>query len=259
MVFICVIIITACNTKANLSDKKSGEINSNSQTNAEEKKTNSSQHSIPLPLQEAIRQNRDTVGWLRISGTDIDNPVYQSINNEKYLRLNDSGEYDIWGCYYADLYSNLTAKDNLMQNTVIYGHSEETENPDGKRFSQLFRYLDLDFIKANPVIQLTIGADVLEFEIFAVFFTDIDFYYIDPSPSNQGFDSFIAEVGAKDEYLFEGITITEQDKLLTLSTCATRYDTGKTGNHRLVIMARLTDMKSSVSIRENPTPKRPKT
>ena len=132
MVFICVIIITACNTKANLSDKNSGEINSNLQTNAEEKNSNSSQQSIPLPLQEAIRQNPDTVGWLRISGTDIDNPIYQSTNNEKYLRLNDNGEYDIWGCYYADLYSNLTAKDSLVQNTVIYGQPEETVNPDGK-------------------------------------------------------------------------------------------------------------------------------
>lgn len=81
--------------------------------------------------------------------------------------------------------------------------------------------------------------------MFAVFFTDTDFYYIDPNLSDQGFHTFKKIIEAKNEYIFENSGITDKDKLLTLSTCAYRYDTEKTGNHRLVVMARLLPKGSS--------------
>lgn len=212
----------------------------------------------PSPLDMAKAGNPDTVAWLRIPNTDIDNPIMQTSNNEDYLRRNENDKYDIWGCYFADYYSNLTSKDNLLQNTVVYGHSESSENPDGKRFTQLFHYLDLDFLKANPNIYLTIAEDELTFQIFGVFFTDTDFYYIDPNPSDQGFDSFMAEVNAKNEFVFDGISVSEQDKLLTLSACAYRYDTQKTGDHRLVVMAKLVEDDTQLpNVTANPNPKRP--
>lgn len=51
-----------------------------------------------------------------------------------------------------------------------------------------------------------------------------------------------------------------QLKLLTLSTCAYRYDNKKTGNQRLVVMAKLLPegtIGQTVSIAANPNPQRP--
>ncbi len=217
----------------------------------------------PTDLDLAREANADTVGWLTVTGTDIDNPLMQSVDNSYYLNRDELGEYDGWGCYFADYYANLTNADTLIQNTVIYGHAQNPENADGVKFSQLFRYLEQDFLEENPYIYLTVGQgdteETLAFEIFAVFYTGIDFYYINPSPSSDGFDTFIDTVLAKSEYIFSDADITEDDKLLTLSTCSHLYDTEDTGNQRLVVMAKLVDSDSGTgqTITANPDPVRP--
>ncbi|MFI3284072.1 MAG: class B sortase [Erysipelotrichaceae bacterium] len=207
----------------------------------------------------AKEDNTETIAWLRVPDTDVDNQVMQTTDNSKYLYTNEQGDYDRWGCYFADYYSNLTSKEQLNQNTVIYGHSgsaELNENPDGNRFSQLFRFLELDFINENPYIYLTINDDVLPFEIFAVFHTSTDFYYINPTPSNVGFEEFINTITKKNEYIFEGVDVEETDKILTLSTCSHRYDIDASGNHRLVVMGKLVDgvkeKESNIFLNSNP-------
>lgn len=267
-VLLSIALFTACNGKAADTEKNTS---SNVQTSTDqtldsstiqEKSENQSSGEATSEISSltlAKQGNPDTVAWLRIPGTEIDNPVMQTGNNEDYLKKNENGKYDIWGCYFADYYSALIDRTSLTQNTVIYGHSESTENPDGKRFTQLFRYLDLDFMQKNPNIYLAVGEEELAFEVFAVFFTDTDFYYIDPNPSDQDFDAFRKTIAEKNEYIFS-TDVTEQDRLLTLSACAYRYDTEETGNHRLVVMAKLLPegiASSQVTVSANPSPKRP--
>ena len=258
---IFIIFFTACNGKA---VDLGGNTNSIAESSSQKYNESSVGKNTPLlrekttQLDLAKEENLDTVAWLHIPGTDIDNPVMQTSNNEDYLKRDENGKYDIWGSYFADYYSVLANKDSLLQNTVIYGHSESTENLDGKRFTQLFCYLDINFLKENPNINLTVGKEKLTFQIFAVFFTGTDFYYIDPQPSEQGFKKFMSEVNVRNEYLFEGNAVTEQDKLLTLSTCAYRYDIKKTGNQRLVVMAKLVEDNAQVlQVTANPNPQRP--
>lgn len=266
-VALCIVLFTACNGKA--VDLKSN-ANSSSETSITE---NDNQEIMKPSVNEntpsqkefnsidlAKQANPDIIAWLSIPGTEIDHPVMQTSNNEDYLRRNENGEYDIWGSYFADYYSVLTNKSSLLQNTVIYGHSESTENPNGKRFTQLFRYLDIDFLKENPNIYLTVGNDRVTFQVFAIFFTDTDFYYIDPKPSDQGFENFAKAIANKNEYVFEGNAITPQDRLLTLSACAYRYDTEKTGNHRFVVMGKLIPEIKEIEFYEahyNSNPQRP--
>ncbi|MEG2929962.1 MAG: class B sortase [Oscillospiraceae bacterium] len=215
--------------------------------------------SADSPLGKAKAKNEDAVGWLKIPGTEIDNVVMQAPDNEYYLSRDEAKEKSPWGCYFADYYADLTSTKNLIQNTVIYGHTENIDNPDGKRFSQLFKFTDLDFTKANRNIYLTVGASDATFEVFAVFYSDTDFYYIDPSPSDQGFDKFMAEVNARNEFIFEGVEVTEQDKLLTLSGCSHKYDEDKTGDQRIVVMAKQVKDGTTPTgaITKKPTPKHP--
>ena len=56
---------------------------------------------------------------------------------------------------------------------------------------------------------------------------------------------------------FDGVTFSEEDTVLTLSTCCRKYDTANTGNQRLVVMAKLlpegaTVQDFNVSLVENP-------
>ena len=207
-------------------------------------------------LATASGENPDTVAWLYLPGTEIDDPVVQAENNDYYLRRTFGGEYSVWGCYFADSLNALDSRANLDSNTIIYGHAYKNEDPDERKFTQLFKYLDADFIKQNPYIYLSLDDEDLVFQLCAVFFTDIDFDYINPTPP----DSFYTTVAAKNEYIFDGLTLAPGDKLLTLSTCSYRYDMENTRNHRFVVMAKLLPEGAAVqdvTVTVNPTPERP--
>ena len=190
-------------------------------------------------LAEAKKKNPDTVAWLYIPGAEVDDPVMQAEDNSFYLNRDELREYSTWGCYYADCRNHLSGRDTLDTNTVIYGHSSNDCDPDGVRFTKLHRYMDADFVKENPYIYLSVDGDDLIFQITALFITDIGFDYIAPDPTGDDLVSFFETVARKNWLDFDGVTFSEEDTVLTLSTCCRKYDDANTGNQRLVVMAKL--------------------
>ncbi len=164
------------------------------------------QDSKPVPtitrqaeLKAAKGKNSATVAWLYLPGTEVDDPVMQSTDNEYYLNRDESGNYNVWGCYFADYMNDLSSLEALNTNTVIYGHSYKTESPDERKFTQLFHYCDIDFVREHPYIYLSLDGEDLVFEVSAVFFTGIDFDYIAPEPSGQDLRDFFDAVTRKNE------------------------------------------------------------
>ena len=105
-------------------------------------------------LADAKRKNPDTVAWLYIPGAEVDDPVMQAEDNGYYLKLDENGEYAMWGCYYAHCENEIGGRDKLDKNTTIFGHSASNCDPDGVRFTKLYRYMDADFVKEHPYILL---------------------------------------------------------------------------------------------------------
>lgn len=68
---------------------------------------------------------------------------------------------------------------------------------------------------------------------------DIGFDYIDPNPMGSKLTEFFQTVEKKNWLDFDGVTFSEEDIVLTLSTCCRKYDKANTGNQRLVVMAKL--------------------
>ncbi|MEG0304162.1 MAG: class B sortase [Oscillospiraceae bacterium] len=191
---------------------------------------------VPEALAKAIERNKDTVAWLEVGGTDINNSVLQAKDNDFYLRRNEAKEDEIYGCYFADYECAIGARDVLKPNTVIYGHSSPGDDPNGKRFSQLFRYLDAEVAKANPYIRLCTQDERLVFEIFAIFYTDINFDYIKVNIEDEEMQQIAAK--AKELSIYDyGKSPEAGDKFITLSTCTEKF--GTDGTHRFVIMGRL--------------------
>ena len=125
-----------------------------------------------------------------------------------------------------------------MKNTIIYGHSDYRDDPEGKRFSQLFHYAqDIDFVRNNPYIYFSVPEDDLVWQVFAVFFTHIDFNYIQTHPSEEEFQYILDEARARSEYIID-VPVTTEDRILTLSTCSGEYVPGDHTNCRLVVMAK---------------------
>ena len=190
-------------------------------------------------LADAKSKNPDAVAWLYIPGAEVDDPVMQAEDNGFYLNRDELREYSTWGCYYADCRDHLSSREVLDTNTVIYGHSSSDCDPDGVRFTKLHRYMDADFVKENPYIYLSVDGSDLIFQITALFITDIEFDYINPNPIGGELTDFFQTVERKNWLDFDGVTFSEGDTILTLSTCCRKYDKNNTGNQRLVIMAKL--------------------
>lgn len=180
-------------------------------------------------------QNQDTVAWLRVPNTRINNSVLQAHDNLAYLRTNERKEASVYGCFFADAECNVSSRELLSHNTVVYGHSDLQDNPDGPRFSQLFKFTDPEFAKTTPVIEFSTLENFMDWQVFAVFYTTIDFDYISAEPEG-GVDRLAAEAKKKSLYDY-GVTVGPEDHILTLSTCSVRD--GNDGTHRLVVMAKL--------------------
>lgn len=206
--------------------------------------------------------NSDTIGWLKIPDTTIDDVVmfYPGDRNQFYLRR-DFNKLDNWyGSYFADYRSMFEGGwSGLSRNTVIYGHSME-DNPNGKAFSQLKKFLTEDFAREHPYIYFSTTDEDMAFEVFAVFYATIDLPYNRPNPSDEDFLNIVEEVRARSLYNYD-TQVKADDKILTLSTCCYNFTTAYPNNYRYVIMAKLVKpgnkLTDEASFTKNPSPKAP--
>jgi len=79
-----------------------------------------------------LNQNSEYKAWLKLSDTELSNPVYQSKDNKFYLNHNQLKESSNYGALFFDYRTNLSDK-----NLVIYGNAAQ----DGKMFGVLKRVL----------------------------------------------------------------------------------------------------------------------
>lgn len=191
---------------------------------------------VPDALAAAIKTNRDTVAWLEVPGAEVNDSVLQYLDNLYYERRDERKNYNVYGCYFMDYECPISTREVLAPNTIIYGHSAPNDNPEGKRFSKLFRYTDPEVAAVNPCITLTTEEERMLWQVFAIFYTDTNFDYIQVHISDDRMKEITDRAKSLSIYDY-GIDVKPEDKILTLSTCSDRD--GKDGTHRFVIMARL--------------------
>jgi sortase B len=215
-------------------------------------------------IEEKRAINSDTVGYLRVPGTTVDDVVlwYPDDPNEFYLRRNFNKDYQKEGCYYADFRCSFEGgAEGLSRNTVIYGHSLDLyDDPEAPYFSQLKKFLDEDFARATPYIRFSVGEEDLVWEVFAVYYATTDLYYNTPDPVNSEFAALLTEMTKRSEYIYD-VDVTAADKILTLSTCTYVFNQEYPNKYRYVVAARLAGsdepLKDAASLEKNPYPKDP--
>ena len=179
----------------------------------------------PINFDELTKLNPDLYAWIRIQGTVIDYPVAQSSNSDQnfYLHHNYLGNYEFAGTIYSQKHNTKYFVDRV---TVLYGHNMLN----GTMFAGLHKFSDKDFFEKNDTIEIFIDGHILTYKIFAA-------YEYDDRHILNSFEFHNDEVYA--EYLNdclnphssnaivrEGVELTIEDKILTLSTC-TNYNSNK--------------------------------
>lgn len=201
------------------------------------------------------QKNKDTIGWIYIDGTTV-NDVVVKVNynddNKYYLRRNANGENDNDGCYYADWRCKTGNRNYISKNTVVYGHNlgrsanglipDYQNHANGPKFAQLLKYQNEEFAKTHPYIYYSTIEEDMVWQVFAVFYTDIKFDYIEPNPADATFNSLLKKAQDLSFYNYD-VEVSSNDKILTLSTCTYRMaDDTKLhypNDYRYVVMAKL--------------------
>ena len=177
-------------------------------------------------------QYSDVVGWLMVPGTSIDTPIFQSADNDRYLRKNRDNVYTGWGETFLDYVCDINKVDSPYAHYIIYGHN--TGKQEDICFNSLLNYKNEEFLKNHKYIEFSTINENYKWEIFSVYVTDTNDFYIDVTFSDDAdYMSFLNARKAKSIFN-TGVEVTKDDKILTLSTCDyTRTD------GRFVVMAKL--------------------
>ncbi len=201
---------------------------------------------VPKPImanaQELLNINKDTIGYVRIPNTHIDNVVVQrktEDGNDYYLNHNFKDKKAQCGTIFLDKRCTLTDYEQ-SDNLILYGHNQA----DGTMFGEMDYYRwDLNYYKKNPLIYFNSNYEEGVYKIIASFVTNVepehdngnvfDYHnYVDFDDENYTYDTFIDEV-LKRSTIITGTDVNEDDKFLTLSTCSTEWEPS-----RHVIVAR---------------------
>ncbi|MCR4902734.1 MAG: class B sortase [Butyrivibrio sp.] len=162
--------------------------------------------------------NPDIFAWINIPGTVIDYPVVQHPTDDTYyLKHGADGLSSNYGCPYIEL---SDSKDFTDFNTVLYGHNMNN----GSMFANLHKYEDNEFYQSHRDIYIYTPDHKLTYKVFAaVMYSDahIPYYYDDSVESDRTafLESLKTDIVADRSYISDDIEVTEDDRIITLSTC----------------------------------------
>lgn len=185
---------------------------------------------------ELLAQNPDTVGWITIENTSVDNPIVQCGDNEYYLDHSFEGEHFRAGTVFMDYRDVFGAdEDAQSENIILYGHNMANNT----MFGSLRRYRqDTSYYKRAPFITLESNYRTYEYVIFGLVITDGSpeatwrYWDMENLSMRPRFNAFVETVKKKN---MTDIPVDVQwgDKLLTLSTCYSDKD-----DSRFLVVAR---------------------
>ena len=175
-----------------------------------------------------FEKNIDYRGWIKIDNTNINYPILQGQDNEEYLYKDINNEYIVSGSIFMN-YLNNGFDD---QNTVLFGHNMKN----GTMFANLKKYKEEDFFYNNNDIEIELSnGQYLKYKVFSVYITDINDNYTKTSFEDKDeYKEFLERIN-KSIYKSD-ISVNENDKIITLSTCSYEFD-----DARLVVTGKLID------------------
>ena len=164
--------------------------------------------------------NPETVGWVTVPNTNIDYPVVQSTDNQYYLSHNIYRKEDKNGWVFMDFRNDVV---NLSDNLILYAHNRYYNGIMFGNLQNMMRY-NWYSIPDNQIITIKTLYAELHYKIFSMYKieTTVDYLQVLFSDKDAKMKMFNM---IKDRSIYNfNIDLNEDDKILTLSTCADEYN-----------------------------------
>jgi len=181
----------------------------------------------PVDFAKLQEVNEDIVGWIRVNALGISYPITQGEDNDYYLHRTFEGVENFAGCIFMEYQNNSDLTD---KNTIIYGHNMKN----GSMFGKLKQFKEEGVYDSNPYFWIYTPEKVYRYDIFScaevgVFGDTYQISFVD----DEAFMKFVDNAKARSVVDGSWVEVTEEDSVVTLSTC--------TGNDatRFVVQGRL--------------------
>ncbi len=178
---------------------------------------NSAARTVDYDAEKA--QNSDYVGHLFFESGLIDELTVQSADNEYYLTKDFNKTDQEQGTVFMDYRNSLDD-----QNMIFYGHFVYYD--ESKKFSPLHQLKDQNNYEANEYFDLELQNETRRYQVAYVFYYEMDnenMEYWHLSYTQNDLDSYLPYIESK-EFYSTGVSITEEDKFVTLQTCVRDRD-----------------------------------
>lgn len=188
-----------------------------------------------LPAMRAFfKENRDTVGWIKVGGTKINNVVVQSKDNDFYLHNDFTRHESQPGTIFADYRCNVCDYNDLQSRVIIlYGHKQAN----GTMFGTLHKYNNnLDFYKEHPTFKFNNLFEEYDYKIVGMFVIavnkeqtvggevfDYQNYINFEEEGKYTFYNFINNIKSRSQ-VNTPVDIRLNDNFLILSTCSYEFN-----------------------------------
>ena len=185
---------------------------------------------INVDFESLLKTNNETVGWINVNNTNINYPFVQTFDNTYYLKKDFNKKYNSAGWVFMDYRNSVKDFD---KNTILYAHGRV----DGTMFGSLKNITKSNWYNNsdNHVVKLSTEYENTLWQVFSIYripetsdYLDIDFN------NNEEYVKFLEMLQNRSEYKFD-VSLNEEDKILTLSTCYKEND-------RVVLHAKLIKM-----------------
>lgn len=182
--------------------------------------------------------NTDICAWVTVPGTQVNYPVLQNASSKEphdtyYLMHTVEKAYGLPGAIYIE---PCNAADFTDANTVMYGHNMKN----GSMFGSLHEFEDDTFFEEHEYAYIVTPEKNQVYQIFAVILYDdrhiMGTYDFSDTVNYQLFLDSLASNRSMGDIFREGVTVTTEDKIITMSTCVKGQD-----NKRLLVEAVLID------------------
>lgn len=181
--------------------------------------------------------NADAIGWIVFNDPYVNNPLVQTRDNSYYLKHSFMKKENAAGSLFMD-YRNESFDD---RNVVIYGHNMLDRTMFGS-LKDVFQEKFWEGSERDIIRVIDSEQHLRKYKIFSYYVVEKEDEYITTSFSDaEAFTGFLREITARSFRKLD-VTVTAEDHILTLSTCA-----GAAGmNKRRVIHAKLIEILPSL-------------
>ena len=174
-----------------------------------------------------LATNSETVGYVYIPGTQLDEPVVQTTDNATYLDKTFEGVHQpLMGAVFMDADNKKDFSDRL---TWLFGHARGSKVPDHRMFKDVNYFSSQDYFDKHPYVVIETPERKYYYEAIAVVIVpETTAFYRTSFEDDADFEKQLTAIYDEAKVKKPNVKVSPKDKYMVLSTCLEEDDTIRT-------------------------------